>query len=160
MTTLYEIKDNYRGLLDMDLDAETMADTLEAIEGEFQIKAENICQVMLNIDSDISALDGEVKRLQARKKSLSGKQDSMKEYLRTNMEGIGKKSIKTALFSITRIKGRQTCLVSDEGLIASKYKTTKTTTIIDKASLFADLMEGDEVLGAEITTTKEGLRFK
>jgi hypothetical protein len=36
---LYELANEYRELENMDLDADTLADTLESLEGEFDAKA-------------------------------------------------------------------------------------------------------------------------
>jgi chaperonin cofactor prefoldin len=157
MTTLYEIKENYRGLMDMELDAETMADTLEAIEGEFEVKAESICYVLANIDSDIDALDNEVKRLQARKKVLNNRKESLKDYLRENMTAIDKSKIETSLFTISRVKGRASALISDEALIPKQFQ--RITVSIDKTALLAEL-KNQPVEGAELTTSKELLRIK
>ena len=63
MTSLYQITNEYRELENMDLDPETLADTLESLEGEFDDKADKICHVLKNLDAQAKACFDESERL-------------------------------------------------------------------------------------------------
>lgn len=64
MTKLYELTGNMKELENLDLDSETMSDTLEAIQGEFKDKAIAILSFTENMNSDIDALSNEIKLLE------------------------------------------------------------------------------------------------
>ena len=160
MTSLYEITNDYRELLNMDLDAETLADTLESIDAEFDDKADNICHVIANIDSDCDALDGEIKRLQDRKKSAANRKDGLKTYLRESMERLEKKKIATTKFTINCVAGRDMATVLNENdLPRGFFEPLPQVFKLDKASLLESLKAGP-VTGAELGKTKSSLRIK
>ncbi len=158
MDTLYKIAENYQALLNMDLDEETLADTLESIEGEFEEKADNICHVIAEVGGKVDIIDAEIKRLQARKKTLSGRKDSLRNYLLTQMEVIDKKKLETPKFTITRVLGRDTCLIENESVIPQMFQ--KTTISIDRALLLQHLKDGESIDGAVIGTGASSLRIK
>lgn len=158
MTTLYDIKDRYSELLSLDLPEDAIADTLEAIEGELEVKADKICHVIANIDSDCEAIDAEIKRLQARKKVLDNRKESLKDYLRTNMAAMDMKKIQTPLFTINRVAGRAMAVITDESKIPQQFQ--KVSVSIDKTLLLNALKEGKAVEGAELGESKESLRVK
>ena len=103
MANIYEIASDYLRILQMmddpDLDTQTLADTFEAIDGEFEIKAENYAKVMKNLEGDVEALENEIRRLMSRKKTLENNIKNMKAALQNTMEFVGKTRFKTDLFS-------------------------------------------------------------
>lgn len=165
MTTLYELTANHRQLQELvERDdnelAEAIADTFEAIEGEFNDKAVSLIAVVNNLSSDTTAIDNEVKRLEERKKVIKNKQDQMREYLRMNMEAAGITNIKCPLFSITLAKGRDIVQIDDEKLIPAEYLNIKTTYSPMKADILKALKSGEEIPGASITKSSTSLRIK
>jgi transcriptional regulator with AAA-type ATPase domain len=137
---------------------EAIKDTLEGLTGELENKAENICYVVREIDLDVEKVDSEIKRLQERKKQLNNRKTSLKEYLRTSMEAIDKKGIKTALFTISRTAGRDVALINSEADIPQQFQ--KVSVSIDKTLLLKALKAGEQVEGAELSKSAEGLRIK
>lgn len=103
MATLYELTGDYLKLMDMaedpDTDAQTLTDTMEAIGGEIEDKADGYAKVISALRSDVSEIDAEIKRLEARKVMLQNNADSMRLKLQSAMEATGKLKFKTALFS-------------------------------------------------------------
>lgn len=158
MSTLYEIAENYQALLSMDLDAETLADTLESIEGEFEDKADNICHLIAEVGGKVDIIDAEIKRLSARKKTLSNRKDNLRDYLLTQMEIIDKKKIETPKFTITRVLGREVCFIENESSIPQMFQ--KTTISIDKTLLLQHLKDGESIAGASIGIGSSSLRIK
>lgn len=164
---LYEMTGRLLALADLlddpEVPDEAVRDTIEAIEGEIEIKAEGILKFVANIDSDVKAVDTEIRRLQARKKILQNRQGRLREYLRHNMEVAGISRIECSLFLISLAKGRAIAQVNDAEAIPAKYKSTRTEVLIDKASLLRDLknLEDDqEIPGASLGTSKPSLRIK
>lgn len=164
MTTLRDMTGQYTELLaiasDPELPPEALADTLEGLEGEIKIKAENIVHVLLNSDTDVVALDAEIKRLQTRKKSIENGKERLKDYLRFNMEATGITKIECPLFSVSLGKGRDIVSIDDEEALPDIYLITKTSTSPAKRVILADLQLGISINGASLTKSQSSLRIK
>lgn len=165
MSKLYEISEQFTELAKLaDSDDENMkeavATTLECIEGDFKDKAQALVTVVHNMDSDVDALDAEIKRLQARKKSIQNRQDSMREYLRDNMERTGIKKISCPLFTINCVAGREIAVINDESVIPDEYMAVKTEIRPDKAEITKALKDGAEIPGVSLDRAKSSIRIK
>jgi len=150
MSTLRELSTELRQINDLandpEVPSEALADTIEGLEGMFEEKALRVVRVMVNNDSDIAALDAEIKRLQDRKKVMSNAKTRLKDYLRFNMESTGINKIKSPLFSITLGKPRDIVLIEDESLLPEDYK--RITIAPDKVLIKKALKDGCDVPGA------------
>ena len=162
MTTLYELSNQMIGLQHLmeDDDAEyDLTDTLDALEGDIQVKAENLLGYVSNLAADVSVIDTEIKRLQSRKKVIANRQESLREYLRFNMETGGIDKITCPLFTITLRKATDICVIDSEDLIPDEFKTIVTTTKIDKMAI-KRTMKTEPVPGARLEPGKRGLMIK
>ena len=69
MSSIYELTADFLRIQEMmedpELDPQTLADTMEAVEGELEMKAEAYAKVMKNIESDAEGLENEIRRLLA-----------------------------------------------------------------------------------------------
>ena len=103
MSTLYELTDDYLRLLDMaddpDIDEQAFIDTLEAIEGEIEDKADNYAKLIKELENEADGLDKEAKRLTERRDRIRSKIDRMKRSLENAMLATGKIKFKTELFT-------------------------------------------------------------
>lgn len=108
IATLYELQQDYLTLLDMmddeNIDPQAITDTMEAVEGDLKMKAENYAKIMKNISGDIEKLKAEEKRIANRRKSLENNVDVMKQKLFETMKTTGKEKFKTPLFSFSIAK--------------------------------------------------------
>lgn len=147
MANLFDLTGEYLELLNMaedeDIDLECLKDTMEAIEGEIEIKADGYVRVMKQIEGDASVLDAEIKRLTARKKSLENKADALKKNLQTMMEATGKLKFKTDSFSYSIQKNPAKVVIDDEAKIPLEFWIPQDPTI-DKAGILNAIMEGKE----------------
>lgn len=164
MTTLRDMTGQYTELMaiasDPELPPEALADTLEGLEGEIKIKAGNIGNLLLNSDTDIVALDTEIKRLQARKKGIENGKQRLKDYLRFNMEAMDIPKLECPLFTITLAKGKSMVSIDNECALPNEYIRTTTTTVPDKGRILAHLKDGAIIEGASLTTSQSSLRIK
>lgn len=105
MGTLYELTDAYSTveamLYDSETDEQVILDTLQAIDGEIEDKADDYAKLIKNLHSDTDALKAEEERLYQRRKSLENREKLLKSTLQANLEFIGKTKFKTALFTYT-----------------------------------------------------------
>lgn len=155
---LYEISDQFRQLEELDdLPDEAIADTLEALTGEFEEKSIAVASQFKNLGSDADQLDAAIKELQARKRTIVNRQNSLKEYLRMNMERTGIKKVQHALFNITLTKPRQVVHIIDDTKLPEDY--TKVVTSPDKTLILKALKDGFAVEGAELGEGQAGIRI-
>ena len=103
MSSLYHLRSDYERVMAMmyddDFDESTVIDTLDAIEGAIEDKAEACAFIMRNLDADIDAIKAEEHRLEKRRKALEKHKNNMKENLYSTMKSVGRREIKTPLFS-------------------------------------------------------------
>ena len=155
---LYEISDQYlqlaHQLADLDLDAQTVADTIEAsgLTDDFAVKAQNIEMVCRNLTKDIPAIDTEIKRLTALKKHRERVADGLHEYLLFNMQQTGIQKIEAPLFSISIRTNPPSVDVFDESQVPNEYMVPKYT--ISKTLIKEALSAGKEIPGARMTQTQ------
>lgn len=149
MNTLYDLTQDYKNLLDlagsMDADeVETFNDTLEAVLGEIEVKADGYAVVLAEIEGRINTVNREIGRLEAIESALSNTRRRMIDRLKTAMEDIGKKEIKTDLhrFKIVRNGGKQP-LDIDEGCVPEEYTKTEVKQVPDKDKIRKALESGE-----------------
>jgi hypothetical protein len=159
---LYEITEQHKQLEALaEEGADDMAlaikDTFEALEGDFNNKAISLIRVVNNMATDVAAIDNEIKRLQARKKTIASYQDSLKNYLRINMEATGIKKITCPIFTITLGAGRDMVLITDEDKIPTDFLKIETHTAPLKKEILAALKAGQDIPGAELGKSKTSI---
>lgn len=165
MSTLYTITEQFKELAalaetaDEDL-AVALRDTMEGIEGEFQEKGKAIAMITLNIDGDLEAIQSQIDRLTERKRIINNRKESLKEYLRSNMDAAGITKITHALFTITCGKGKPIVVIDDEKAIPDDFVNVKVTSAPDKAAIAKALKDGQEVPGAHSEIGKSSISIK
>ena len=155
---LYELSGQWNEIQSMDFDPQALADTLESIEGEITVKAQNIAHVNANFDANIKAIDDEIKRLQAMKKVQQNKQNGLKDYLRHNMEACDISKIECDLFTVTLRKASPVVSIDDPEQIPRDYY--KVVESIDKTLIKNAIKDGHTVKGASLVDGKRGLMIK
>lgn len=103
MTSLYELTGQFLELQQMledpDAELEVINDTLEGVEGEIEIKADNYAKIMRNLDASLLGITKEQERLRIRKNMLEGNIKRLKDSLQAAMVATGKTKFKTDLFT-------------------------------------------------------------
>lgn len=119
---IYELTGDWLSLYAMadedGIDEQTWFDTMEAIEGEIEVKAENTAKVIKQLTADASAIKAEADRLSKRAKALENRADWLKKNLKNSMEATGKTKFKTDLFSFGIQKNPASLVVNEGFLIA------------------------------------------
>lgn len=93
---LYEIKENYLKLLEMDLDEQTFHDTLESLHGDLEDKADNIACLIKSLEAESDAIMVEINRLKERAIQKQVKADSLKRYLYDTFKTLSVDKIETS----------------------------------------------------------------
>ncbi len=146
MTQLYALTGQMAELAAMaDTDDEglkqAIQDTMDGIQGEFEVKADNIVMLRRNIEGDIGAIDAEIDRLTELKRIKNNSVTQISEYLRRNMEAANIKSIKRPLFTITLAMGKEKVIVDNENAVPDDLTSVSTKIAPDKNAIAAKLKE-------------------
>ena len=165
MSTLYELTAEYMQLLEMaedpDIDLQTLADTMDAIGGELEDKADGYAKVIRQLEYDEAAIDAEIKRLMSRKKTIFGNIEHMKDNLQAEMLATGKTKFKTALHSFN-IQRNPPSVVVDELMVENIpeqyliYQEPK----INKKAILEDIKAGRDLSGIAHLEQGESLRIR
>ena len=150
--TLYQCADDIRAVLDAHFDNEAEAtDTLEAVIGQFEVKAQAVTAYWLNQEAQISLLDQHIKSMQDKKKALQN--------LAFNMRRTGIIEIKAddGTFTAKFQKNPPAVAVYDEKQIPEEYWVVKRE--ISKSAIKDAIKGGKEIPGAKLESS-ESLRIK
>lgn len=165
MGTIYELTDAYSTveamLYDGETDEQVILDTLQAIDGEIEDKADNYAKLIKNIHVDAEALKAEEERLYQRRKSLENREKLLKSTLQANLEFIGKTKFKTALFTYTVAAndGKAPLVITDNlGDIPGKFLIPQPPKVDTEA--VRTLLETKEVEWAHLEPRGTSLRIR
>jgi len=149
-------------LANLDLDAETIADTVEAsgIVDSLQDKATAIEHVARGAEAHNAAIDAEIARLQALKAHRVKVASGLRQYLLDNMQRMGIEKIECQLFQISIRKNPPAVEVFDTINLPAEYMVVPEPKPLiaqpDKKRLAADLKAGKEITGARLV---QGVRL-
>lgn len=165
MISLYELTEQYEGVLNLLYDGETseqvILDTLESIDGEIEDKADNYAKIIKTMNAHAEAIEKEEKRLYSRRKALENRAQLLKSKLEENLRFIGKTKFKTALFSfnIQKNGGIQPMSITENiKEIPMKYLIVPDP-VPDKQAI-RELLKNKEVEWAKLEPYEESLRIR
>ena len=166
--TLRQINDDLMQLMlmmeDEDYDQQTIADTFEAVAGEREEKLNGYGVIRGEVKANIEKVDAEIKRLQARKKTLENNLKSLDWAVENSMRLTGDMKIKTEYYTFSIVKnGGKAPLIIDEGITTDdvdaeyiKWGAPSFNTDYIRERLDA----GDEIPWARYGERGESLRVK
>ena len=161
MSALYVIANQYielaEKLASLDLDAETVADTIEAsgIVDTLQAKSQALEYVARGALAHHAAIDAEIARLMALRAKRDKVAQGLRDYLKVNMERVGISKIECPMFSISIRNNPVAVEVLDPLSLPKEFWRTPEprppVPAPDKAAIKAALQSGAEVMGARLT---------
>lgn len=157
---LYDLTSDYAQLLDMaeQLDQDTFKDTLESIQESIEDKVENTAKLIKSIEADVTAIKAEEKRLKERRQALETKVDSIKGYLKDQLELAGIDKVKRPLITVSIQNNPPSVNITDVNKIPYTFMIQQEPKL-DKKAILQAIKDGKEIPGAEITQTR-GLRIR
>ena len=160
---LFELSTQYAQLVDIleaaqsgeeAADLEVISDTLDAIEGAIEEKADSIARIMAELSGVELAISAEVERLSKRAATIKKQKESLKSYLMAAMETAGKEKFKTNFYSYSIRNNSPSVQIVDESLIPAEYIRTKIETAPDKKAIAELLKQKIEVAGCALVQSR------
>lgn len=154
--SLYQIANEYQAmverLMDSEIDAQTIADTIEGASGELELKATNVAMFIRNLEASAEQIKLAEKTMAERRKQLETKADSVRQYLFDNMKRVGVTKIESPYFALTIKKNPPSVIIDDALSIPTEYKifSPPPPPTPDKAAIKAALQAGETIEGAHI----------
>lgn len=158
---LYQLADQYRvALSELPEDAtdEQISAALAPLEGQIALKGQNIAAFVLNLNAEADAVERAAEKLKSRATVLKRRQESLRNYLYTNMKALGITEIKAndGTFKAKIVKNPPA--VEIVGPIPAEYeKVIPEQRVPDKIKLKDELKAGVIIEGA---TLVQGERLK
>lgn len=155
---LYEISQEYvqflRMVEDDQIPQDAIADTLDSIKGEFEVKADNIACIVKNLLSEAEAIKVERDVLDKRIKAKKSQADTLKQYLSSAMQAINVNKIETTR-NVVSFRKSTTLHIEDEADFAERYPELCVTEIkIPKSEITKLIKSGDEFIGVELRSNQ------
>lgn len=164
--TLFQLKGEWHDLMeklsDLDMDAQTIADTIEGsdIQMALEEKLQGYEMVARTMEATRPAVQAEIKRLQALDKAMAARAIALRAKVQATMTEMGASKIACPLFEMRIQKNPPALDVYDERMVPSEFwHTPEPVTVLDKDALKTALKEGREIQGARLTQG-ESLRIK
>jgi hypothetical protein len=153
--SLFLIAAEYRAaaekLADLDLDAQTVADTLDSLSGELELKAQNVAMFVRNLEATVYAINEHTKAQQQRAKALEHRAEALRDYLQRCMEATGIEKIEGPGITIGFRKS-SAVVINEPGLIPDEYFRTPEPppAAPDKKAIADAIKAGKDVPGAHV----------
>lgn len=159
MSSLYELSGEFLQVQEMlendEFDQEAVKNTLDCIDFEIDLKAENYAKIIKNLEvvkagikGKKDAIEEELERLDCKEKNIENKIKYLKECLGQAMKATGKEKIKTDLFSFYFKKNQAVRIVDEKIALESNFVRIKKE--IDRKELLKAMKEGQNFDFAEI----------
>lgn len=167
MSSLYELNGQLLELQSMlsdsSIEPDVLADTLEAVEGDYEIKIESYCKVIKNLEGDVDALKAEAQRLTDKRKVLESNIDKLKKAMYDSLKLVGKTKIKGTLFTVAIQKngGKEPVIMSSDAKTEDLPDDLVIYTEKPNLDAIRDLLQaGKTVDGFSLGERGESLRIK
>ena len=159
MTSLFNLAAEYKAvsdkLHDSDLDETTIADTLEGMAGELEVKATNVGFVIRNLDSMAEQIKRAEESMAKRRKAMENRAKWLKSYLLQNMLATGKTKIESPYFVISVRNNPESVVIDAESQIPDDYmREIPATFEPNKQAIKQAIQDGFTVPGCHLAKTQ------
>lgn len=146
-------------LEEMELDSETMADTLEALQLPIEEKAENVIKYVKNLEAMAEARKNEAKRLTELAAKDLKRAEWLLNYLDSNLKILGKTKLTAGVFQLSYRKGSEVVEI-DESKLPEFYFIPQPAKPMPKTELKAIVKSGAEIPGVTVVRKPDSLVVK
>ena len=160
MTALYQLAIEFREtadkLADLDLPPEVVADTLESIGGDLELKAQNVALFTRNLEATAAAIKQAESDMAARRKAIERRVQGLKDYLLHAMQATGIKKIEGPYLRIGVRDNPEAVEVFDAAQVPAEFmrQPEPPPAAPDKTAIKAAIKAGVEVAGCKLTRSQ------
>lgn len=161
MSSLFQLADQYRSLLaladsETEIPEEVLRDTVEGLQGELQVKAQNVARFVLNQEAMAEAIENAAEQMQLRAKRLRNRTGYLKQYLLTNMQAVGLQKVESPEIVLSIRNNPESVVVFDEKALPADLMVQPPAPPLrpDKMRIKDLLKAGQEVAGARLEHTQ------
>ena len=140
---------------EMDIDSETLADTLESLELPRNEKLDNVASWIEENKMKIEWLKGKRKQLSDVETQLKKQTDRLQDFLTQAIDDSGKKEIQTENHLLKPRNYRDSVIVEATKDLPIDYVIRKEVIQPDKKLLYKDLKAGKEISGAHLKSNRK-----
>lgn len=155
MTALFQLTAEYKAacdkLADLDLDPQTLADTLEGERWPLEVKAKNVAVVVLGLEAQAKAITDRIKQLSEMAEAAEHRAKHLRDYLADNLRAA----------EIQKVEGPDVVIgwrkstaveIEDESQIPAEFMVAPPPPAArpDKKAIAAALKTGASIPGARI----------
>ena len=154
--SLYQLSGDYLAvankLADSDMPPEVIADTLEGLDGDLEEKCTNVALFVRNLEATAESIKAAEKQMAERRKAIEAKAESVRRYLKDNMQRTGITKIESPYFALALKKNPPSVVIDDPAAIPSDYMVTPPAPppSPDKALIKKAIQDGFIVPGAHL----------
>jgi hypothetical protein len=163
MASLYNLSIEFlqvaQQLEEMELDQETLADTLESLQIPIEEKAENVIKFAKNLEAMAEARKTEAKRLTEQAAKDAKKAERLLSYLDDAMRMLNKKKLTAGVFEVGYKKGLEVVKV-DETRLPKEYWLPQKPKPMGKPELKKLVKDGVEIEGVTLERNPDKLTIK
>ena len=135
---------------EVDENYDKLTDLKDEINALVVSKGRDLIYVLKKQDNYVEAIDEEIKRLQALKKSYTKKKENLSNYIKMCMIANNIKAIETPIGKLSVVNNAESVEIYDESLIDKKFIKTKVEETISKTDIKNAIKNGEEVQGARL----------
>ena len=141
MSNLYNMTQEYYAALEaltdpeLDIDQQTVSDTLESLDWDYETKLLNVAKYIKSLELERSNVHQVQSDLLKRMKSLDSKAESMRNYLLDSMRTTGKDKVSDPAIIVALRKTPESVHVLDETVIPKRFWKVKEIETIDKTAI-------------------------
>jgi chromosome segregation ATPase len=166
--SLYQLTNDFMEIVsqleEMELEPETMQDTLDSLQAPIEEKVENIVKYMRSLESLAEAKKAEAKRLSESAASDLKKAEWFKNYMADNLQKANIKELQAGVFNLKFKKGSEVVEV-DETKIPNQYErpdlwVTQPPKLLGKPEIKKMLKADDPIPGVTIVRNPDSLTIK
>ena len=154
---LFELSAQYRAmadtLADLNIDEQTLVDTLEAEGGALTDKAQNVAYVIRNLEATADAINEVAAAMGVRRKAIENRAAGLRRYLLAGMQMAGITKIECPHFVIAVKRNPEACEIFDEAQIPAEFIVAPPPPPAqpNKDAIRLALQAGEDVPGARMT---------
>lgn len=154
---LYQLATEYQQqfyqLAELDLPDEVVTDTLEAMEGDIQVKAANVAMFVRQLEHTAEGIKAAEKVMKARREAIEKRAQRVSQYLLQNLQACGITKIEHPMLRVSVRANPEAVDVFDAAQVPAEYlrQPEVPPPAPDKTAIKEALTSGADVPGCRLT---------